>query len=558
MVFKVHEQMTIHQYCDGRLLKMLFASGYAWLEHHQEQINAMNVFPVPDGDTGTNMRLTLKKAYESIAHMEDAHAGKVALAFAQGALLGARGNSGVILSQLLRGFADAVAGQGRIDTALFATAAQSAVDRAYQTVEEPVEGTILTVARFAAEAVRDHAEASDNLCAALDAAIDAARETLHRTPELLPVLKQSGVLDSGGQGLVYMLEGMSRSVNGLPVLIADDDHQPLDSALRWDDDFHLEAEDGEDYGYDVQFLMYGHAMDVAQVRADLNAMGWSTLVVGDETLIKVHIHVHDPGEPISYGIAQSDALDDVVVENMQRQYEARKDSGPARLKIQQVAGVAVIAVAAGDGLNHVFYESQAACVVSGGQTMNPSTDDFLQAIQAVDNDAVILLPNNKNILLAARQAAEQAQGKQVAVVPTASVPQGISAMLAYMDLAGETDLDVVQAAMDDARQHVTTGEITTATRDAHLDAVDVQQGAFIGLLDDDLVVTAADITTAVRALLDHADMDAYELITLYAGSEVDQDAAEAMQADLQAEYPDHRLLVIDGGQPLYPYLISLE
>jgi uncharacterized protein len=537
--------------CDGRLLKMLFASGFAWLEHHQQQVNQMNVFPVPDGDTGTNMRLTLQKAHDAIAHMESHHAGEVAQAFARGALLGARGNSGVILSQLLKGFADGVKADEVIDTVLFAQGCQQAATTAYDAVIDPVEGTILTVAREAADALSAYAADHDDLCAALDVLIDAAKAALQRTPELLPTLKKAGVLDSGGQGLVFILEGMSRTVNGLPVMLSE--REAVGDI--WQD--ALTPDDDDGYGYDVQFLMHGQDMDVQMIRAELDAMGWSTLVVGDEALIKVHIHVHDPGQPLSYAVQRCDALDDVVVENMQRQYEAISDGQRPAMTIQRVEGVAVIAVASGDAMQKVFYDAQAAHVISGGQSMNPSTDDFLQAINALENDAVILLPNNKNILMAARQAAHESD-KRVRVVPTTTVPQGVSAMLPYLDMHADGDVDAIAEAMDAMRNSITTAEVTHATRNTEVNGVTVREGQAIGILDGALIVAEDAVIAAVIALLSQADMAAYELVTLYSGADVSPAEAEALRETLQNIYPDHHIEIIPGEQPIYPYLISLE
>lgn len=542
--------------CNGYMLKLLLASGFHWLAGHQEHINRMNVFPVPDGDTGTNMRLTLKKAYDAIADTESDHAGQVATAFARGALLGARGNSGVILSQLIGGFAESIHDDALIDAQGFARGCVAAVERAYKAVLDPVEGTILTVSRQATDVLMAFVQENDDLAQALEVLIEAGRQALERTPEQLPVLKKAGVIDSGGLGLLYMLEGMSRTVQGLPVMVNADESAAPEG---WGDALHPEDEEG--YGYDVQFLMYGSNMDVERIQTDLNAMGWSTLVVGDSTLIKVHIHVHDPGEPLSYAVRLCDALDDVVVENMQRQYEAYVQDRSPVLAVQRVPGVAVVAVATGDGLKKVFYDAQAAYVIDGGQTMNPSTDDFLQAIDALENDEVILLPNNKNIVLAAQQAAQEAAhalNKRVHVIPTRTVPQGISAMLAYLDLGDDAPLTDLINGMEQARHYSSTGEITTAIRDADFDGGRVTTGQIIGLLDDVIVAAADTITEGVMALLQAADLTDYELITLYYGADVNDTEAQTLAGALRTEYPDLRVEVVAGHQPLYPYLIGLE
>lgn len=537
--------------CDGYTLKWLMEAGFAWLEHNQATVNAMNVFPVPDGDTGTNMRLTLKKAMEAIKHVEEPHAGKLAMQAKDGALRGARGNSGVILSQLMRGFAESIQDIAAFDSTDFAAACEAAAERAYQAVAKPQEGTILTVAREASEALSDFVrENPDDLCAALDALIAAARESLQRTPEKLPVLKKAGVLDSGGQGLVFILEGMSRSIAGMPVVFSD--NHKVEEA-DWQD--ALQPEDEAGYGYDVQFLMHGEAMDVESIRADFNAMGWDVLVVGDDALIKVHLHTHDPGEPISYAIARCDGIDDVVVENMQLQYQQFVKQ--RMVKIQPVEGVAVVAVANGEGLQKVFYEMGAAHVIAGGQTMNPSAEQFLQAMEMIENDEIILLPNNKNIVLAAQQAADSMPGKRVTVIPTTTIPQGISAMLAHMD-QNPGDFETIRAAMQEWTTHVVSGEITNATRDSETeDGTPVQEGDVIGLINGRLIVTAQDQAQAVQAvLMQIPDLDDRELITLYYGATAQE--PNALLETLQAEFPGYEIILVDGGQPLYPYLISVE
>lgn len=535
--------------CDGYALKWLFEAGFAWLEHNQATVNAMNVFPVPDGDTGTNMRLTLKKALEAITHLEESHAGKVALHVKDGALRGARGNSGVILSQLIRGFAESIQDIEAFDSYQFAAACEVAVTRAYQAVAKPQEGTILTVAREASEVLNEYIKDNpDDLCGALDALIDGARESLKRTPEKLPILKKAGVLDSGGQGLVFILEGMSRRITGKPVSFSDN-HKVEES--DWQD--ALQPQDEEGYGYDVQFLMHGEEMQVERIRDDFNAMGWDVLVVGDEALIKVHIHTHDPGEPISYAISSCTGIDDVVVENMQLQYQQYVKQ--RLVKIQQVEGVAVITVANGEGLQKVFYDMGAVHVISGGQTMNPSAEQFLQAMELIENDEVILLPNNKNIILAAQQAANSMPSKRVTVIPTTTIPQGISAMLAYMD---QDDFDNIVDGMQDAITQVITGEITTATRNSETeDGTSVYEGDMIGLMNGRLLVSAQDQAQAVKDLLSQIpDMDDYGAITLYHGENAHNPAA--LIDTLQTDYPDHEFVLVDGGQPLYPYLISVE
>lgn len=544
--------------CDGHLFKWLTAAGLAWLEHNQDIVNQMNVFPVPDGDTGINMRLTMQRAYDEIARLDEGHVGIVSEYVAKGALKGARGNSGVILSQLLHGFAKELHGHEFIDVHMFVRACERAVNAAYNAVMQPVEGTILTVARQGVESLTKFVKTNDDLYAAFEHLVSVSRSALENTPNLLPVLKKAGVVDSGGQGLVFILEGMARLLRGEPVFMGEAGATKI-KGNGWEE--ALAPDDEEGYGYDVQFLMHGTNLDVEQVRADINAMGWSTLVVGDPQLIKVHVHVHDPGQPLSYAIRMAEWIDDIVVENMQEQYEQYVEDRHARENPPEVDadGVAVIAVVSGPGLEAMFYNDlQAARVISGGQTMNPSAEHFLSAIDSLPNEEIILLPNNKNIILAAQQAASLARNKRIHVVPTTTIPQGINAMLAYIDTHEDSDLDYIAAAMNDALKQVVTGEITTATRDVSLDQVEVRKGQMIGLLDDVLVVAGDEIGDVVRRLLQKAGADEHELITLYYGEGVNASQAQALIDALSADFSGQQFQSIEGGQPLYPYIISVE
>lgn len=551
-----------HRICDGHRLKWVVAAGLAWLEQNHAQVDQMNVFPVPDGDTGKNMMLTMRSAYQEIAGMDEPEVGIVGDAVAHGALMGARGNSGVILSQLWQGFAESIRGMDVFDAPVFVAACEAAVRKAYASVSTPVEGTILTVAREATEAVVRYVnEASEHdMQKLLDVMVQAAQDSLQRTPDLLPVLKKAGVVDSGGQGLVFMLEGIQRMLSGEAVL------DPAAAGATTDASDWQEAlvpEDEEGYGYDVQFLMHGESMDVEAVRATIEAMGWSTLVVGNERLIKVHVHVHDPGQPLSYAIGVGAAIDDVVVENMQDQYQHYVEERLARQYDDAGAGtsneVAVIAVASGDGLRQIFEQDlQVAHMISGGQTMNPSTQDFLAAIDALENSKVVLLPNNKNIIMAAQQAASLARDKDVHVVPSRTLPQGISAMLAYTNVAHSDNIEEVSAAMQAGMQNITSGEITVATRDVEMNGLQVQVGQYIGLLDGDLVVADSTLATVLRDLLEQAVTDDSELITLYYGESLDEPQARALVDALMDQFEDQDLELVRGGQPLYPFIISVE
>ncbi len=553
---------------DGHDLKLMVAAALSWLRQHQAEINALNVFPVPDGDTGTNMMLTMTSAWNEVADVQEENVGRLAGKVAHGALMGARGNSGVILSQILRGFARGLDSKGQMSAADLPVALNEARDTAYKGVVKPVEGTILTVMREVAEESAVVVQETEDLQRIFERLVQRAKSAVARTPQLLPVLRQAGVVDSGGQGLFVVLEGMLRYMKGLSVEEVERPiagaalaiqthaapHDLMTEALHFD----------SNYPYDVQFIVAGQALDVAGMRATIEAMGDSALVVGDAQTVKVHVHVLDPGIPISYG-ATCGSLRDVVVEDMQAQYEAyiagREAAYTATfphtgvpMPVEEPPNIAVVAVAAGDGLEKVFRSLGATGIVEGGQTMNPSTAQILAAIDQSLSDSVIILPNNKNILLAAQQAAEVSQ-KHVAVVPTRSIPQGVSALLA---LDQQATLDGNVAAMLRAAKEVITGEVTWATRDVALNGIDVREGDAIGLLDGDLVVDAESFDEAVYWLLAEVELEDCELVTLYYGEGMDAAQAENLAERLSETYPDLEFEVVQGGQPHYPYIISIE
>ncbi len=528
---------------NGAQLKEMFVAGSSWLKTHMAHVNALNVFPVPDGDTGTNMFLTLQAAVETIRPYRGSHAGELAALASQGALMGARGNSGVILSQILDGFSEGLSGKETFSVPDFARALHLASNRAYSAVLNPVEGTILTIIREAARIGEKAARRTAPLAEWLAEVLDAARTTLRLTPELLPVLKEARVVDAGGQGLVYFLEGMHRHLNGLPVE-ADEDAphlaQPAPAQVAYTPGFD----------YDVQFLIKGDNLNVDAIRQAIAAMGDCPLVVGNAQTVKVHVHVADPGVPLSYGVTQGPILD-VVVENMAEQHRALTGAGEDSAPLSEVA---VVCVAAGDGLRRVFQSLGAAFVIAGGQTMNPSADDFLQAIRQTRARHVLLLPNNRNILLTARQAASIAP-QEVQVVPTQTIPQGISALLAFDPTA---TVDDNLRRMEAALAHVHTVEITRAVRDTTLNNLPVQKGDFIGLLDNNLLATGPDMNRVSLETIAHAHPDDLELVTIYYGQDCRESDANRLAALLAEAHPHLDVEIIRGEQPHYPYLISLE
>jgi hypothetical protein len=530
-------------------------AGLVWLRQHQEEINALNVFPVPDGDTGTNMVLTMQAAWEEVAGVDENNVGKVAHRVAHGALMGARGNSGVILSQIWRGMARHLDNKEWLTASDLAAALEEGVRTAYKGVIRPVEGTILTVAREAAEEATLAAGRTTDLSVVLERAVRRAWDALARTPDLLPVLAEAGVVDAGGQGLCVILEGMMRALRGEVM-----GESAAVATTVMGPAFAAEAVPEEEYGYDVQFLIVGQNLDVEAIRRDIDAMGTSTLVVGDSETVKVHVHVPDPGVPLSYAVRLG-SLRDVVVEDMQAQYRefvrAREQARPAPAMMVSGAPpreVGVVAVVSGDGLEKVFMSLGASAVVPGGQTMNPSTEEILRVVESLPTPKVVILPNNGNIILAARQAQELSQ-KEVVVVPTRSIPQGVAALLAFNHQAG---LEENAETMERAAREVHTGEVTTATRDASLNGVQVRQGQIIGLQDDQLVVSGDTVDEVVEALLDRMGVADLEIVTLYYGAGVRQEEAEALAARLQEKYPDQTFEVVYGGQPHYFYILSAE
>lgn len=553
--------------CNGRQLQKLAQAALVWLEHNHQHVNALNVFPVPDGDTGTNMLLTMRSAYDRIKNSDEEHVGKVAEQLAHGALMGARGNSGVILSQIWRGLAKGLKGKETFDAKDLAEAFQTASDTAYGGVMKPVEGTILTIIREGASEAADAAKKSRDLRFLLERVLERSSQALERTPDQLAILKQAGVVDSGGQGLVYIFEGMLRYVHGkmkeLKLSAAPGSnnvgprHKITAQELAMPDGGEIENP------YDVQFILMGENLNVTEVRDRIDAMGDSTVVVGDETTIKVHIHVKDPGVPISYGISLG-KITDVVVENMQMQMEeivhvpgaqtAVPNSPPIIKNTVQPGQIGVVAVAAGDGLAEIFRSMNASFVVSGGQTNNPSIEELFQAIQDVPTDKVVILPNNKNIILAA-EAARDLSPKNVTVVPTKTAPQGLSAMLA---LDPDGDLEETTAAMLEASQEVSTGEITCATRTVTLDGVEVNEGEYIGLVDGRLCSSGSELTAVLNAVLTAMEMEDRELLSLYYGQDISEEAAAELADQIEAQYEDIEIELLAGGQPYYFYILGAE
>jgi len=534
--------------CDGRALRQVFQASTVWLEKHVALINSLNVYPVPDGDTGTNMFLTAQAAGKELNVSADNSASGVVKALAHGALMGARGNSGVIFSQILRGMARSLDAKETMTAADLALALEEGAATAYKGVIKPVEGTILTVVRESAAAATTAAKEHDDLGYVLEQVVSAARESVARTPTLLAVLREAGVVDAGGQGLFVLFEGALRFFHG----------EALEAAPELAVAADIGAPAGG-YGYDVQFVVQGQGLHVEAIRARIAAMGESTLVVGDDTAVKVHVHVPEPGPVLDYG-ASLGHLSKVTVEDMQAQYQQIYHAAPALVVPQPVpmpmptGNIAIVAVSSGEGLSRVLQSLGASRIIPGGQTMNPATEDILQAIEDVTTDQVIVLPNNKNIVLAAQQTRELTK-KQVAIVPTHTIPQGVAALLAFNYGAS---LEDNYQAMERAIAHVQTGEVTTAVRTTHVNGLQVQAGAVIGLLNGGLTATGVSTEAVVYSLLEQMAAQEREIISLYYGQNVTPSQAEALQQQVKQRYFRQEVELVDGGQPHYSFIISVE
>ncbi len=546
-------------YVDGQGLKRLVEASLLWLRYHQPGINALNVFPVPDGDTGTNMLLTMQGAWHEIEHSPEENVGKVAQLVAHGALMGARGNSGVILSQLWRGFARSLDSKVKFNADDLTLAMRQASETAYKGVLKPVEGTILTVSRAVADATELARHEDDDLLFILDRIVVAAREAVANTPNLLPVLKQAGVVDSGGQGLTVILEGMLRYLRGESLESDRTVEAAIDLKEKVPPDAAIDAGDvAQGYSYDVQCIIKGHGMDIDAARHKISEMGLSTLVVGDAETIKVHVHVPRPSMVLAYAESIG-RLHDVVVEDMAAQYQQYllgRTAPPIQSPAYNVepGNIATLAVVPGEGLTRVFQSLGVTAIVPGGQTMNPSTQDFVKLLEAIPVDQAIVLPNNGNVVMAARQAAEVCR-KHVIVVPSKTIPQGIAAMLAFND---QRSLEANAQAMEAATHHVLTGEITTATRAIEYNGVKVEEGHVIGLLNDELTAANDTLEETLFTLLDQMDAEDLEIVTLYYGNGITAAAAEAMGAVIHEKYSNLEVEIVEGGQPHYYYIISAE
>ncbi|NLG99935.1 MAG: DAK2 domain-containing protein [Chloroflexi bacterium] len=538
---------------DGQGLKQLVEAGMTWLRTNQQIVNALNVFPVPDGDTGTNMLLTMQAAYAEIARSGERNAGKMAHAVAQGALMGARGNSGVILSQLWRGLARGLDNLETINGPALAQALGEARNTAYKGVVRPVEGTILTVAKDVAAAAETAVAEKTELVDILEILVEAADRSVNHTPELLPILKQAGVVDSGGKGLFFIFEGMLRYLKGQSLETPLASVQPL-SSMKMDEIEDIEP--GQDYEVVIDFRP-ASPLDLEHFYNDLTEMGTSIQLGEGEGMYRLHIHV--PTEkrysPIDYTM-QLGTITKVSIENLMAQMEDIEKAKVSKLSLAPVepGQVAVVAVSPGPGISRIFGSLGASAIVEGGQTMNPSTEEILRAIENLPTDKIIILPNNKNIILAAQQTA-RVTVKKVVVIPCTSVPQGLSAMLRH-DQDG--NIDQIAEEMEEAIREVETGEITVATRSVELNGVNVQEGQAIALHNGKLVASAQTVDEACLTLLEKADTEDRERITLFYGANISRQDVNRIVDGIRSRYPSHEIELHEGGQPHYQFIISIE
>lgn len=532
----------------GPELQRALVTSAEWLDRHAEAINALNVFPVPDGDTGLNMALTLRSAVDYVVSQAGTSVSEVTASLARGALMGARGNSGVILAQLLRGLARSLEGHEVADAGLFAQALESGAEAAYTAVANPVEGTILTVARVAARCAKEAAHRSHGLVSTLDSAHRAARVAVAETPEQLPILKQASVVDAGGEGYRVFLEGMLKDLRGEPLGEA-----PVRIDMRADlSSLHGDAD--AFYGYCTEVLFQGEGLDMEVVRQRLAALGTCVLVVGDPEMVKVHVHTWRPGAVLDIATELGEILS-VKVDNMgiQQRDFARAPAGPAAGSVSRQAGTALVAVAHGDGFQRLF-ASLGAVVVPGGQTMNPSVKEIVEGIGRAPREGVIVVPNNRNVVLAAEEAARLIEERSVAVVPTRNLPQGVAAALA---LNPEADVETNISALSRAMSGCHAIEMTRAVRTAQFDGFAVEAGSFLVMLDDQPVAGGPTCEDLIAPAVDRLPPKAFEIATVYVGGggtfEEARILADAITARLGA--PTEIAL---GGQPHYEYVISIE
>lgn len=543
---------------NGKLFADMIIQGAQNLSNNADLVDSLNVYPVPDGDTGTNMNLTMTSGREEVENNLSKNIGELGKTFSKGLLMGARGNSGVILSQLFRGFCKNIESESEINSKLLAESFQAGVETAYKAVMKPVEGTILTVAKDAAQAAIEKANNTEDCIELMEYIIVKANESLENTPNLLAVLKEVGVVDSGGKGLLCVYEGFLKALKGEKVeaKVAKIDK---DEFVHDEHDFHgvINTEDII-YGYCTEMMVrFGKnkkAFDEQEFRQDMSQFGDSLLVINDEEIVKVHVHTEYPGKVFNYG-QQYGELIKLKVENMREQHREviRKEQHTAKPKMETVE-TAIITISMGKGISEIFKSMGATHIISGGQTMNPSTEDIVKVIEQSKCKRAIILPNNKNILMASEQAASIVDAEAV-VIPTKSIPQGISALFQY-DV--DATLEENKAQMADSVNNVKSGSLTYAVRDTKIDGVEIKKDAFMGLIEDKIVSSQSDQLTTVTELLNEMLAEDSEILTVIIGQDAEQAVTDNMINWIEEQYPDVEVEVHEGGQPIYQYFFSVE
>lgn len=546
---------------NAEMLTKMFLAGAANIDAKKEFINELNVFPVPDGDTGTNMTLTILAAAKEVSNVEKPDMLSVCKAISSGSLRGARGNSGVILSQLLRGFTKAVRDAKEVDVATLAAACERAKETAYKAVMKPKEGTILTVARGIAEKAIELAETTDDLEVFIPQVIDYAEEVLSKTPDMLPVLKEAGVVDSGGQGLLEVIKGAYDAFQGKEIDYSKVSAGSGVSVTRVSADTAAEIK----FGYCTEFIIMTEKefteKDEVEFKAFLESIGDSIVCVADDDIVKIHVHTNDPGLAIQKALTFGQ-LSRMKIDNMREEHEEKLIRDAEKLAAEQKKKaeeprkeVGFIAVSIGAGMNEIFKELGVDYIIEGGQTMNPSTDDMLNAIDQVNADHIFILPNNKNIILAANQAQSLTEDKDIIVIPTKTVPQGITAIINYMP---EADVDTNAEAMNEEISNVKTGQVTYAVRDTRIDDKEIHEGDIMGIGDAGILAVGKEVETTTKELLAELTDEDTELISLYYGEDVSEEDALAFADEVAELYPDADVDTHCGGQPIYYYVLSVE
>ncbi|UXR70359.1 MULTISPECIES: fatty acid kinase catalytic subunit FakA [unclassified Staphylococcus] len=550
---------------NGNLFADMIIQGAQNLSNNADLVDSLNVYPVPDGDTGTNMNLSMTSGKEEVQNNPTSHIGDLGKSFSKGLLMGARGNSGVILSQIFRGFSKALEEYNEIDAKQFASSFEAGVKTAYKAVMKPVEGTILTVAKDAGKAAVEAAEKTDDCLEVMTAVYEAAQKSLENTPNLLPVLKEVGVVDSGGKGLTLVYEGFIKAMNG-ETIESKTPKVDKEEFFNDDHDFHgvINTEDIV-YGYCTEMMVRfqsGKApFDEATFREDMSEFGDSLLVISDDEIVKVHVHTETPGEVFSFGQKYGELIK-VKAENMREQHREvlRKEAGKSDKEATtgpaatEKVETAIITISMGDGITKLFKSMGATHIISGGQTMNPSTEDIVTVIQESGCKRAIILPNNKNIQMASQQAAEIVDVEAV-VVPTRTVPQGIAAMFSYDTTASLQDN---ADAMTEALADVTSGSITYAVRDTKIDGINIEKDAYMGLIEDKIVVSDRDVNETLKQTLEAMLSEDSEILTVITGEEATEAQTSFIKSYVEEHFEDVEIEIQNGQQPIYPYLFSVE